>query len=165
MTAMIVLFNDAGALMQKLESLSIVSGTSIDLLYGAPHRPARMKRWVSRNGWERLTMERARKMTVDAEKLLLARGAMVHVHSVIGDAWDEACALAANHGAKLIDARAARYELPSLQEAAEAADAAVQATAQTAAQWSHALVPQPQPVAATGPKITYKPGHKRHYTP
>jgi hypothetical protein len=163
MTSHIILFNDAQALDEKLKSLQLESGADVDLVYAAPNRPARMKRWVSRNGWERLTMERARKMAVDAESLLIAKGASVHVHAVVGDALWEANARAQSLGAKLIDARAARYDLPTFQDAAGAAEsaaAAVQATAQTAAQWSHALLPQAQPATAAGPKIIYKP-HKR----
>jgi hypothetical protein len=170
MSSLIILFNDAQALNDKLLELRVANGATVDLLYGSPNRPARMKRWVSRNGWERLTMERARKMTGDAEKLLIAKGAQVQVHAVIGDVWWEASARASNTGATLIDARATRYDIPSLQEAAEAAGNAVQATAQAAqatAQWSHALVsPQGEasPATATNaPKVVYKSSLKRSY--
>lgn len=158
-STIVVLFNDPNALEAKLRTLNFPQGTHLSLLYTAPHRPARMKRWVSRSGWERLTAERARKMTAEAENLLHAKGATVEVHAVVGDSVWEAEDRAERAGAKLVDARAARYELPSFHEAAQAADAAMQATAQTAAQWSHALVApvvQPQPVTAGGPKIVYK---------
>jgi hypothetical protein len=168
MLSLIILFNDAQALNDKLQELRVTTGVTVDLLYGSPNRPARMKRWVSRNGWERLTMERARKMTVDAEKLLIAKGAQVQVHSVIGDVWWEASARASSTGATLIDARATRYEMPSLQEAAEAAGNAVQATVQATqatAQWSHALVSPPDAATApsAAPKVVYKSSLKRSY--
>lgn len=166
MTHLVVLFNDANALVDKLHELNLAQGTHIDLLYIAPNRPSRMKRWVSRNGWQRLALERARKLTVDTNQHIAAKGATYELHAVVGDELQFAQEMTRNNNGRLIDARAARFELPNFGAAAQAT---VEASAKFTAAVASSMAPNIalQPAAATvqhAPKIVYKSSLKRNYS-
>ncbi len=150
MTHLVVLFDDAAALTDKLSELNVAQGTHLDLLYVAPNRPSRMKRWVSHNGWQRLSTERGRKLAAGLQPSLLSLGATFEVHAVVGDALQMATEMSHSTGAKMIDARAPRFDAPVFEDSAQ--DAAEGAAKLTVAAQPHV------------PKVVYKSALKRHYS-
>lgn len=164
MTHLVVLFNDTAALADKLNELVVTQGSHLDLLYSAPNRPSRMKRWVSRNGWQRLATERGRKLMASTEPRITALGATYEVHAVVGDALQMATEMSRNSrdsGARMIDARAPRFDLPSLDDLGDAAQATADASAKFTAAVTSSIAPSP--VEVHTPKVIYKSSLKRSY--
>jgi hypothetical protein len=163
MTHLVVLFNDTAALADKLNELVVTQGSHLDLLYSAPNRPSRMKRWVSRNGWQRLATERGRKLMASTEPRITALGATYEVHAVVGDALQMATEMSRNTNSRMIDARASRFDLPTLDDLGEAA----QATADASVKFSAAVASSISPTAVEvhTPKVIYKSSLKRSYSP
>jgi hypothetical protein len=107
----VVLFNEDVSLHKAVASFPLRDGDSLRLVYCAPHRPARLKRWVSKSGWERLTLERARKLADGTQRHLAALGCQIEIDAVIGDDGLQQRRHELFNGARCIDARAPRYAL------------------------------------------------------
>jgi hypothetical protein len=124
MRTFVIVFNDAPLLHDEVQSLLATEAAAANahvatdavawhLVYAAPNRPARLKRWVSRSGWDRLTVERGRKLAAASITQLSACSlSPVQMHGFAGDAWQQSVALGRTlHALRVIDARA-RQELP-----------------------------------------------------
>lgn len=111
MQRLVVLFNEDQSLVNAVSGLALNEGDSLTLVYCGPHRPARLKRWVSKSGWDRLTLERARKLSQAAQDLVATRGCHAEVDAVLGEESTQIAPRAAAAGLRCIDARAPRYSL------------------------------------------------------
>lgn len=110
----VVLFNDTEQLHASLEAAGAFSQQQVvwHLVYAASNRPARLKRWVSRGGWERLAQERARKLSQSsADRLRRGLDVELRLYGYAGDVWQQAQQLAHEvRAVRLLDARAARLD-------------------------------------------------------
>ena len=101
MRTLVIVFNDANLLDTTLVSLTNPASpdasaepTAWHLVYAAPNRPARLKRWVSRSGWDRLTVERGRKLALASiTRLEASSAAPVQMHGFVGDVWHQSVSL------------------------------------------------------------------------
>ena len=113
MRTFVIVFNDGAHLDSTLQSFttevltSAVSDVAWHLVYAAPNRPARLKRWVSRSGWDRLTVERGRKIgALTISRLEAAGSSPVQMHGFVGDVWQQAVTLGRSLNAmRVLDAR------------------------------------------------------------
>jgi hypothetical protein len=110
MQRIVVTFDDSDTLTQTLSGVVLDAGSEVHLLYASAHRPARLKRWVSRSGWERLALERGRKLAAPVVDSLIRQGYRVEFHAAVNDAYkhvyEHAHDLAARLNARIVDARA-----------------------------------------------------------
>lgn len=111
MQRMVVLFNEDQSLHSAVSACALREGDNVTLVYCGPHRPARLKRWVSKSGWERLTLERARKLSQTTQSHLAALGCQTQVDAVLGEEAALIDARATAAGMRCVDARAPRYSL------------------------------------------------------
>jgi hypothetical protein len=121
MQRIVVTFNDSDSLAHALSGVVLAPGAEVHLLYASAHRPARLKRWVSRGGWERLALERGRKLAAPVVESLGRRGHCVEFHVAVNDVhkhvYEQAHELAARLDARIIDARAPQHTTPAMHAA------------------------------------------------